>query len=345
MTPSLATIDDRLDALHDGTAVGDLTPDQVTAATGLSHETIGAIWRTLGRTDLTPTTFSAGDLRLLTLIGALATTIDPTASDLTRLRPVLRTLRVATHALRRISDAHVTARLEHLTTDQDTTDLIDDIDRNCDTVEALLVEMWRHELRQSLARALTTNDNPTRPLLAVGFVDLAGYSARSQQLPTTDLIDLIDRFDTAAVEITAAHGATIIKTIGDEVMFTHPDPAAAACVTLDLVDRCANDEVMLAARSGLAWGRPVALGGDFYGPSVNLAARLVQLARPNTALINAELAALLEADPRFEIGSVQQPQRLRHCGTHHVYTLRRTPSSPEAGAMPASSPTDKETTP
>ena len=318
MTPSLATIDDRLDTLHDGTAVGELTLDQVAAVTGLSAETITAIWQTLGRTDLTPTTvFSDGDLRLLTLIGSLATTIDPTASDLTRLRPVLRTLRAATHALRRISDAHITARLEHLATEHDSIDLIDDVDLNCDTVEALLVEMWRHELRQSLARALTNTDNPTQPLLAVGFVDLAGYSARSQQLPTADLIELIDRFDTAAVDVTATHGAAIIKTIGDEVMFTHPDPAAAANVALDLLERCAEDDVMLAARAGLAWGRPIALGGDFYGPSVNLAARLVQLALPDTALIDSDLAALLEAGADFEIGPMRA-QRLRHCGTHRV---------------------------
>ncbi len=348
MTPSLAAIDTRLDTLGDGAGVATLSLEQVTAATGLSADAVIAIWRASGRSDLTPTsTFSDGDLRLLALVRSLATTVDPTASDLTRLRPVLRTLRAATHALRRISDAHVTARLERLATDTERIDLVDDVDLDSAAVEALLLELWRHELRQSLARALTTTDNPTEPQLTVGFVDLAGYSARSQQLPTSDLIELIDRFDTAAVEVTADHGATIVKTIGDEIMFTHPMPAAAAKVALDLLDRCEADELLLAARAGLAWGRPIALGGDFYGPSVNLAARLVQLARPSTALVDAALAAQLDASPEFEIGPMRA-QKLRNCGTHDVHTLRRSRDNRHAmtGSAPSADPAlDKENRP
>lgn len=222
-----------------------------------------------------------------------------------------RCLRTAATALRRIADARVQTLL----------DSGQDLKASDPEFEAVLVALWRDQLARSI-NAATVDDSHGRSDCAIGFIDLAGYSARSQQLPTDQLVELIDRFDSAAATITARHGATLIKTIGDEIMYRHHDPVAAAKVAADFLEHCADDSLLLNARAGIAWGTPVEVAGDLYGPAVNLAARLVQLARPNTILIDAHSADLLADHPEFERKQLR-PQTLRGCGTHAPTALRR----------------------
>jgi len=46
----------------------------------------------------------------------------------------------------------------------------------------------------------------------------------------------------------------------------------------------------LTARGGVTVGATLALDGDYFGPVVNLAARLVALAEPGTVLVSDEVA-------------------------------------------------------
>jgi adenylate cyclase len=52
-------------------------------------------------------------------------------------------------------------------------------------------------------------------------------------------------------------------------------------------------------RVGLAFGPSVALNGDYYGPTVNLAARLVAVARPSTALVSESVKDAVTDDFSF----------------------------------------------
>jgi len=86
-----------------------------------------------------------------------------------------------------------------------------------------------------------------------------------------------------------------VKLIGDEVMFVVRDPAAACEVALTLVDRFANDPAVT-PRGGLAWGDILYRGGDYYGPTVNLAARVAQIAVPGELLVTTDVAAHADGD-------------------------------------------------
>jgi adenylate cyclase len=129
----------------------------------------------------------------------------------------------------------------------------------------------------------------TTSTLAVGFADMVGFTARSGSLSTNDLAAVIDRFESRVSETISASGGRVVKFIGDEVLFTFTN-VLAGC-------RCARELLALAAdatipdvRVGIAYGDVVTRFGDCYGPVVNLAARLVQVAPPNSVLATPEIA-------------------------------------------------------
>jgi adenylate cyclase len=55
--------------------------------------------------------------------------------------------------------------------------------------------------------------------------------------------------------------------------------------------------------------------GDVHGPVINLAARLTSLARPGTALVDAELAPALRSHGRYLLPH-RRPAAVR--GYHHL---------------------------
>jgi len=60
-------------------------------------------------------------------------------------------------------------------------------------------------------------------------------------------------------------------------------------------------------RVGFVQGRVLSRFGDVFGASVNIAARLTDVAEPSTVLTDRDTAALLESDPRFVLA--RQPAR------------------------------------
>ena len=87
--------------------------------------------------------------------------------------------------------------------------------------------------------------------------------------------------------------------VGDEVLFVTDQPADAAEIALRLTSPDRDRKGLPALRVGMAAGRVLTRFGDVDGPVVNLSARLTSLARPGTALVDAELAAALRAHGRY----------------------------------------------
>ncbi|MEI4908316.1 adenylate/guanylate cyclase domain-containing protein, partial [Klebsiella pneumoniae] len=80
----------------------------------------------------------------------------------------------------------------------------------------------------------------------------------------------------------------VVKTIGDEVMFIGL-PNQVVDAALALRDAAAQSPDLLPVRAGVAAGPVVAHNGDFYGPVVNLASRLTDLAPRGLVLASDEL--------------------------------------------------------
>jgi class 3 adenylate cyclase len=136
--------------------------------------------------------------------------------------------------------------------------------------------------------------------MTVGFVDLVGFTTLSGRLSASDLAGLIERFEERAFDVVTARGGRLVKLIGDEVMFVTVKAAAACDIALALCEEFATDPAVT-PRGALATGELVIRGGDYYGPVVNLASRLAELAVPRELLVTAEVAAeARSATLRFE---------------------------------------------
>jgi len=144
--------------------------------------------------------------------------------------------------------------------------------------------------------------------LTVGFVDLVGFTPLSRHLSARDLGAVVDRFEDRAHEVVTAHDGRVVKLIGDEVMFVTVRAAAACSIALELVEGFASDG-SITPRGGLATGDLLVRGGDCYGPVVNLASRVAQLAVPRELLVTPEVAAeAAGAGLRFEPAGKRLPK-------------------------------------
>jgi class 3 adenylate cyclase len=133
----------------------------------------------------------------------------------------------------------------------------------------------------------------TRRDLAVGFADLVGYTALARTLTTADLSRLLRRFEDTVGEVVTARGVRLVKQIGDGAMFAAETVEAGAATACDLAAAFAAADGVPPVRVGLACGAVLSHLGDYYGDVVNLAARLVALARPGTVVVSEELAGQL----------------------------------------------------
>jgi adenylate cyclase len=171
-------------------------------------------------------------------------------------------------------------------------------------------------------RKLAVDDaSVTRPTLAVGFLDLVGYTALSQVLDEDELGALVGRFEELTYDTIAQLGGRVVKTIGDEVMFVAEAPEVAAHIALRLTERTGEDRVLPDARAGLAYGSVMAREGDYYGPMVNLAHRLVEVAYPGTVLVCDALHDAVADDPAFAFGRSRN-RRIRDIGRVETWPLR-----------------------
>jgi adenylate cyclase len=112
----------------------------------------------------------------------------------------------------------------------------------------------------------------------IGFTDLAGFTAKSAEVGLTELAKLIRVFETTVAEIVNACQGRVVKLIGDEVMFSAETPHFGCEIAVALRDAFQGHGLM--THSGLAYGAVLDHGGDYFGPVVNLAARLASMAGP-----------------------------------------------------------------
>jgi adenylate cyclase len=144
----------------------------------------------------------------------------------------------------------------------------------------------------------------------------------SQALDGPELARMVDRFEAIAYEHIPARGGRVMKMIGDEVMFAVEDGAFAADIALALVEAHAREERLPDVRVGLASGPTLAWEGDLFGPTVNLASRLVKLARPATVLVSPDVGEALRDDPRFAVRQLRGIA-LKGIGHTRPWVLRR----------------------
>jgi class 3 adenylate cyclase len=122
--------------------------------------------------------------------------------------------------------------------------------------------------------------------IAVMFADLSRFVAFTETHGDRVAAELVVLNLLTAMPITNGRGGHVVKHLGDGLLAWFPDPAQAVQASVELA-AAASD--VLPMRIGLHWGDVVWMGNDVIGHTVNVAARLVDLARPGEVLVTAPL--------------------------------------------------------
>ena len=128
----------------------------------------------------------------------------------------------------------------------------------------------------------------TRRPPAIAFLDLTGYTALTEARGDEAAAELAGRLASLVHRAAQSHGGHPVKWLGDGVMFYFPDPGGAVASALDLVEQTAR-ATDVRARVGVNAGRVISREGDYFGRTVNVAARIADFARPGEVLVSDEV--------------------------------------------------------
>jgi class 3 adenylate cyclase len=129
------------------------------------------------------------------------------------------------------------------------------------------------------------------------FTDIVGSTALTQQLGDEAAMELIHLHDDIVMEALAAQSGRKVKHTGDGVMAAFASSACAVRCALRIQSELVKRNELrslrgLRIRIGAAAGEPVEREGDFFGSTVQLAARLCAHAQPEQIVVSNAVAEL-----------------------------------------------------
>jgi adenylate cyclase len=206
----------------------------------------------------------------------------------------------------------------------DASGAVDVIDQITPLTSELHDYVWRRQLAAYFSRVASNagaapGDRSQTVPAAVGFADMAGFTTFTRQSSDADLRAVLDTFESMATDVIAANRGQIVKTIGDEVLFTADVPRDAAEIALALIEAAEGDDRMPPLRAGIGFGAVVRRLGDVYGQTVNIASRLTSVARTGTVLVDVGMHERLDGDQRYTLSPLR-PVSVR--GYHHLRSWR-----------------------
>jgi adenylate cyclase len=141
------------------------------------------------------------------------------------------------------------------------------------------------------------------PVRAFLFADLSGFTALTEAHGDDDAAGVAERFIDVARGALGAH-SELVKTIGDEVMIASDSALAALEVTAALYAAVDDEPLFPTIRAGLHVGPVVCRERDYYGATVNLAARVAAHARAGQVLCTGAVVDAVRDSGRFHFRSL-----------------------------------------
>lgn len=162
------------------------------------------------------------------------------------------------------------------------------------------------------------------------FADLAGFTALTDVHGDEHGADVVTDFCEHVEELLEGFGGTHMKSIGDAVMLRMPDAPDAVRLALALVHHEMRRPGHPTVRAGMDTGRAVERAGDWFGRTVNVAARVCGLAAGGEVLMTgatrahaAGLDGVRYADRGSEqLRNVRDPVRLFRVECDHQHDGR-----------------------
>ncbi|MFD8545158.1 adenylate/guanylate cyclase domain-containing protein [Streptomyces sp. NPDC059649] len=268
------------------------TPFQAARSAGVSMDLASRFWRAMGFADI-------GQVKALTEADVLALRrlAGLVEAGLLSEAMAIQVARSTGQTTARLADWQIDSFLEGLTEPQDSgltrTEITYPlVELLLPELEEFLVYVWRRQLAAATGRVVRAQDDAEMVdrRLAVGFADLVGFTRLTRRLEEEELGELVEAFETTCSDLVAAHGGRLIKTLGDEVLFSADDAGVAAEIGLRLIETMTHDETMPELRVGIAFGTVTTRMGDVFGTTVNLASRLTSIAPKDTVLVDEAFA-------------------------------------------------------
>jgi len=128
------------------------------------------------------------------------------------------------------------------------------------------------------------------------FIDLTGFTRYTEEEGDIEALDVVENF-VATVETTLPREATIVKTIGDEVMVVSPDPASLTAWAVGFLSRFPQRPQ---PRVGIHYGDAVYRDGDYFGSQVNLVHRVVNRALAGEVLVTDAVCGAIAGSESLE---------------------------------------------
>jgi adenylate cyclase len=149
--------------------------------------------------------------------------------------------------------------------------------------EAFLTEHQFEHVEAALEHA-GVRRRPEKSVGAIVFADLTGYTRLTEE--AGDEVAARTSVELAALvkEVAVRHAGEVVKMLGDGVCFHFRDPRDAVLASLEIVDSV-GPRGLPPAHIGVNAGPMIYDEGDYFGRTVNIAARIASEAGPEEVLV------------------------------------------------------------
>jgi adenylate cyclase len=146
---------------------------------------------------------------------------------------------------------------------------------------------WVEQLVEDIEAALEDTGVLGRPgrVPAMCFLDLVGYTRLTEEHGDQAAAALAETLAVLVGRSSRGHGGVPVKWLGDGVMVWFREPAGAVLAALQMVEEV-SQAGLPPAHVGVAAGPVVVQGGDYFGRTVNLAARIAGRADAGQVLVS-----------------------------------------------------------
>ena len=164
--------------------------------------------------------------------------------------------------------------------------------------------------------------------LAILFADVAKSTHLYETLGNKVAKNLIDSCISIMTDATIKYQGTVIKTIGDEIMCTFPTASDAVEAAVQMHQ--ALEEVTIPEKPGygspniyvgIQFGPVIMEGGDVFGDAVNVAARMVALAKQRQIITTEETVKLLSPERQSSAHCIDKTTIKGKSGEVRIYEV------------------------
>ena len=155
-----------------------------------------------------------------------------------------------------------------------------------------------------------------RQIEACAFADLSGYTRLTEEAGDEVAAQVSVKLAELVNDIASRHSGSVVKMLGDGVLFHFKDPQDAVRASLEILDRV-RPAGLPPAHVGVNAGPMIYEEGDYFGRTVNIAARIASQAGPDQVFLGEDVLRLIEPTGfrvveagAFELKGIEKPLTL-----------------------------------